>query len=175
MPKAPKEAQPVPTISIGIDPGKSGGIVALLDYGDRVDSVLHPMPETELDVIRAVAFWTAYEGPRFAVVEWIHPAIKGIGKSQMSKLYGNYMQLRAACLMAEIPFETAQAVKWQRSLGITPRKKTEGRSQWKNRLKAKAQELFPKTQGITLHTADALLIAEYCRRLRLGEHNAQKS
>ena len=48
-----------------------------------------------------------------------------------------------------------------------PRLKEESKSQWKNRLKAKAQQLFPKLK-ITLKTADAILIAEYCRRKREG-------
>ncbi len=53
---------------------------------------------------------------------------------------------------------------WQGGLGISPRKKSESTTDWKNRLKSVAQSLFPDTQ-VTLKTADALLIAEYCRRL----------
>jgi hypothetical protein len=42
------------------------------------------------------------------------------------------------------------------------------KTEWKNRLKAKAQQLFPQqSKHITLKTADALLIAEYARKNNL--------
>lgn len=57
--------------------------------------------------------------------------------------------------------------------GVCPRckgvKKTGGetRDAFKNRLKAKAQQLFPQAK-VTLATADAILLAEYCRRRKEG-------
>ena len=72
-----------------------------------------------------------------------------------------------ALTAAGIPFEEVTPVVWQRGLGIPVRKKDESRSQFKGRLKAKAQQLFPQVK-VTLKTADALLISEYCRRKREG-------
>jgi hypothetical protein len=143
---------------LGIDPGKSGGIVLLSD--DRIVKHIEPMPSTGRDIWNLI-----YQlgTDAVALVEWVHPAIQGTGKSSMSKLYGNYKELRMALIASSTPFEDVNAVKWQRAMGISPRKKTENQSQWKNRLKAKAQELFPST-SITLKTCDALLIAEYLRR-----------
>lgn len=74
-----------------------------------------------------------------------------------------YGLLRMALIAAGIPFEEVLPRKWQGGLGISPRKKTEGKTEWKNRLKARAQQLFPATK-VTLATSDALLLAEYARR-----------
>jgi hypothetical protein len=66
-------------------------------------------------------------------------------------------------------FDEVTARSWQKALEILPRKKAEGNSQWKNRLKGKAQQLFPNIASqITLLTTDALLIAEFCRRKHKG-------
>lgn len=145
---------------IGIDPGKSGGLVEL----SRNRICMIPMPQTEKDI------WEWFSGTldgAKAIIEWIHPAIQGIGKSPMSKLYGNYMSLRMCLTAAEIPFEDVKPHAWQKYWQIPKRKKAETRTQWKNRLKAKSQQVFPK-EKITLATCDALLIAEFCRRKSEG-------
>jgi hypothetical protein len=94
-----------------------------------------------------------------------------------------------ALIAAGIRFEDVPPQKWQKALGIAPRKsgKTkmvssaddpkvpflctelrevggESKTVFKNRLKAKAQQLFPE-QKVTLATADALLLLEYCTRI----------
>jgi hypothetical protein len=51
---------------------------------------------------------------------------------------------------------------WQAGLGIPKGDKSQ--SQWKTALKAEASRRFPSVDGLTLKTADALLILEwYCR------------
>jgi hypothetical protein len=126
------------------------------------------MPATERDLWELFCVLDDYIPPIYAFIEWIHPAIQNIGKSQMSKLYGNYMQLRLCLVAMEIKFENPKAQEWQRALDISPRKKTETNTQWKNRLKGKAQQLFPKMK-IILATADALLISEYGRRVLIKQ------
>jgi hypothetical protein len=49
-------------------------------------------------------------------------------------------------------------------LGIRPRGRGESKGKFKSRLKATAQHLFPRRQ-LNLENCDALLIAEYCRRV----------
>lgn len=156
---------------LGIDPGKNGGI-ALIWHDGEIE--LWPMPSTELDT------WYVFNvlpctSQTIAVIEWIHPAIQGIGKSQMSKLYGNYTSLRMALIAVRVPFEDVKPLEWQRGLGISSRKKTESTIQWKDRLRAKAQQLFPKleiwkqTKTEQRQVCDALLIAEYLRRKDQGK------
>jgi hypothetical protein len=45
-------------------------------------------------------------------------------------------------------------------------------SEWKNRLRAKAQALFPGLD-LTLKTADAALIAEVAKRIQVGYQGRQ--
>ena len=75
----------------------------------------------------------------------------------------SYGALCMALTAADVRFEEVPPLRWQRGLHIPPRKKSESRTAWKNRLKSKAQQLFPK-EYVTLATADALLLAEYCSR-----------
>lgn len=167
MPRVPQREQ-ANGVHIGIDPGASGGIAVI--HGDG-ELQTWPMPATEKDVwecLKKYAYLLGHDTPQpwaFAVVEWIHPAIQGIGKSPMSKLYGNYMMLRGMLTAAEIPYEVVQPRKWQKEMGIAVRGKTEGRTQWKQRLRQRAQQLFPAA-NVTLAVADAILIAEYNRRNR---------
>lgn len=151
-------------IFIGIDPGKNGGIVWCIGNILRI----HRMPDTERGIWESIALLGS--GNSFAQIEWIHPAIQGIAKGGMSKLYGNYMALRMALTAAGIPFEHIMPRKWQSNLGIQSRKKTENGNKWKDRLRNHAQQLFPKLDvweenlGYQRAVCDALLIAENCRR-----------
>lgn len=154
-------------IVIGIDPGKNGAIVCL-DSVARSPVRMTKMPEHERDILD----WLAQLGTNWRVddvfLEWIHPAIQGVGKASMSKLYGSYMRLRMAVIALHFPLEEARAAKWQQGLGISKRDKSETDTQWKNRLKARAVELYPHV-NVTLWNCDALLIATYGARLRSGE------
>lgn len=153
------------TVYGGIDPGGAGGFAFI--YGDglqpRIETL--PTPGTQRDVCDLLRL---RRENLTATVEWIHPAIPAIGKAPMAKLYGSYMSLQMALTALEIPFEIVQPVKWQHALGISRRGKTETTVQWKNRLKARAQQLFPQ-HPVTLKTADALLISQYCRLKATGK------
>ena len=148
---------------IGIDPGANGAIVGL--QGREIMNCFK-IPKTEydlLDILEDLKDLDDTASPVVVKLEWIHPAIQGIGKSAMSKLYGNYMQLRMALAASGLRWETVRAQDWQRALGISRRKKTESTTVWKNRLKARAQQLFSQ-EKVTLWNCDALLIAIYCQR-----------
>lgn len=160
---------------IGIDPGKSGGIAVL--SGRKVE--LYCMPHTEADVwhlFKNIAHrYTLYGSNRqaftirvTAVIEQVHGYMPGSGTNMGAPMFTfgmSYGGLRMALIGCGIPFTEAGPVKWQRAMGVPPRKKTESKQQYKNRLKARAQQLFPR-EGVkvTLDTCDALLIAEYNRR-----------
>ena len=158
MPINPKEKY----VYIGIDPGLSGGLACI----EGAEAKVFPVPRTERDV------WEWFDNARttasivFAVIEKVH-AMPGNGVSSMFKFGTGYGGLRMALTAAEIPWEEATPQAWQKGLGISKRDKAESGTEWKNRLKAKAQQLFPSVR-VTLATADALLIAEYCKRKREG-------
>lgn len=148
---------------IGIDPGASGGIALLQPMHGSPNSVQSTgMPDTERDIWEWLR--TSLSSVNFAVIEQVSGYIgeKQPG-SAMFKFGMSYGMLRGFLIAAGVQFEQATPQKWQKALGITSRKKEETKTQWKNRLKASAQQIFPDLK-ITLATADALLIAEYARR-----------
>lgn len=148
---------------LGVDPGMQGGICFIDRSGSLDDDYLSLGDATDRDI------WDFIDrisvcAEMFACIEKIQTAIFGIGKAQMSKLYGSYTSLKMALTAANIPFEEVDAKVWQQELGIR-KKKGEDYRKWKLRLRTHAQSLFPQENGaITLSTCDALLIAEYARR-----------
>jgi hypothetical protein len=151
---------------LGIDPGMEGGLVLLAQQGNTPRSVrLARMPSTDTDIVTLLMAWCdQLGGPVLAALECISPGFPGTGKSSMAKLYGSYRGLRMALAALRIPTEEVRAVTWQSRLGVARRGRQEGKPQWKARLRQRAQQLFPFVR-VTAHTADALLIAEYRRRL----------
>lgn len=177
-PIAPVPRRINPVVYIGIDPGASGGLVAV--DRDGIFLSARTMLPSEKDIWEWFQYWaytywrevaTTEKGNTvkvFAVIEQVGGFIGGEGNtgSSMFKFGASYGGLRMAITAAEIPFEAVTPQKWQKTLGMF-RKKGEAKGVWKNRLKAKAQQLYPK-EKITLSVADAVLIAEYCRRLHEG-------
>jgi len=158
---------------IGIDPGAGGGIAQLRGR----DAYVETMPKTEADLWEALRYagsWSINHGAAtnpFAIIEQVGGYTKAGGPqpgSAMFKFGQNYGAIRMALIGNRIPFDEVSPQTWQNKLGIAKRGKSESKGQFKNRLKAKAQQLFPNRK-VTLAVADALLIAEYCRRLREGK------
>ncbi len=158
-------------ISIGIDPGKNGSIVALKD-GKTKECRL---AETEADVVEFVRlimnFGIGIDGPMFCLLERMQPMPNprwaqgetGRGGIASFKIGCSYGFLRGVLVACGVPFEEVAAAKWQRAMGI-PAVSGETDTEKKNRHKQRAQQLFPSMK-IVHATADALLIAEYCRRI----------
>ncbi len=151
---------------MGIDPGMSGGIAIVR----RGSTEAMKMPQTETDI--NAAFSNDDHDIDFAVIEKVH-SMPDQGVSSSFKFGMNYGFLRAMLIAHKIPFEEVNPRDWQKALGIPPRQKKpteESHVDFKNRLKARAQQLFPY-QRVTLATCDALLIAEFCRRV----HDQQRT
>lgn len=174
---------------IGVDPGASGGIAVIYPSG-HLKAIA--MPKTEQDVWR---WFSELSPPSLMMVEMgedgetldvqpviVHAVIEKVGGyigggegekgggaangSSMFKFGTSYGGLRMALIAAEIPFEEKTPQTWQKTFSLS-KAKGESKTSFKNRLKAKAQQLFP-SGSITLATADAILIAEYCRRVYGG-------
>jgi len=134
------------------------------------------MPATEKDLFDWMCRFSPHGSVRktVAVIEQVGGFVGSEGKgggaangAAMFKFGMSYGGLRMALVGCGIPFEAATPGKWLKGLGVVGRKKEESRTEWKNRLKAAAQRLFP-SEKVTLNTADALLIAEFCRRCHTG-------
>ncbi len=135
---------------IGIDPGVSGGMALLRPQG-TTETVAFKHA-TEKDVYDALCDWPDYA---FVVIEKVSasPQMGVVSAFTFGASYG----LLRGILMGMYPFEAVTPQKWQRELGCLTRGN-------KNVSKAKAQQLFPSLK-ITHSIADALLLAEYARRL----------
>lgn len=149
---------------IGIDPGSAGGMACLYDVGPDVCK----LDGTERDTSDALKFWAAaYQC--FAYLERVW-ASRGsgdrtMGAATMFTFGQNYGFIRGLLIAHGIPFEEVLPAKWQAEFGLKRTDKSESDTQKKNRHKAKAQQLFPGVK-VTLWNCDALLIAEYGRRVR---------
>lgn len=79
-----------------------------------------------------------------------------------------YGHLQMALLALGIGTEDVTPNKWEKMYQLGSSGKCT-KTEWKNRLKAKAQQLFPQLgKKVTLATCDALLICEYGRRKDTG-------
>jgi hypothetical protein len=146
-------------IYIGIDPGASGGIAAVNDKGTvyRVDK----MPATDAEVLALLeALALAWHPAPWAVLEHAQ-AFPKMGVSSAFNYGRGWGAMQMALHAAEIPFDIVVPRKWQAALSCLTRGD-------KNVSKRRAEQLFPGLT-ITHATADALLIAEYCRRLHRGQ------
>ena len=141
-------------VFIGIDPGVGGGIAAVSD--DGVVIVTHKMPTTDRDVLDVVI---GIGGSSRAMLEFVRSSPQ-MGVTSAFTFGSGYGRLRMALVAVGIPFDEVTPLTWQKALGC----RTHGD---KNVSKGRAQELFP-TVTVTHAIADALLIAEYARRVERG-------
>jgi hypothetical protein len=145
---------------LGIDPGVGGGIAVLSDTGF---GGLHAykMPGTEADLLEILRpFERAGElGLVHAVLERVGPTPQ-MGVVSAFTFGRGFGGLRMALSACRIPFDEVTPQKWQAAMGCLSKGD-------KNITKRRAQALFP-TLTVTHAIADALLIAEFCRRSRVG-------
>lgn len=142
---------------IGIDPGAAGGIgIYSIDKGRLVAAV--KMPETPTDLL---AFLKLHSLNSKCYLEKVG-GIPGNGANAMFNFGRGYGHLEMALLACRIPTETVTPQKWQKEFQLGVRGKMT-KAEWKNKLKAKAQQLFPQF-NVTLAICDAMLIALYGSR-----------
>lgn len=146
-------------IIIGIDPGQSGGIAVIQHTLSIQSAYAVSMPETDSDVISEIILAKCSPGPAIAYLEQVN-AMPKQGVSSTFKFGMSYGFLRGALAALEIRRNFVRPQVWQKALGCLSKGD-------KNVTKRRAQELFPDIK-ITHALADALLIAEYGRRVESG-------
>lgn len=185
MPKLPpkkttlKPQLSFPYIVVGIDPGKAGGISWITP--SRVITTT-PMPEGEEDLYQLVCDLEELledetnktQNPElelFVFIEQVHsmPQQSSVATFTFGKGYGQICQ--AFCTFSR---EFVRPQVWMKGLQIPNREKTEAKPKYKERLKIRARQLFPKlgcwtwNKGKQMAVADSILIMEYGRRKLLG-------
>lgn len=149
-------------VIIGIDPGLSGGIAALGGNGEVID--VFPMPQTMADLYDTLSEF--YDERTVCYMEDVGHGMPGQSSKATATFARHCGHIEMALLALGIPTHTVTPSKWMKSYQLGKSSDFEKR-EWKNRLKSKAQQLFPK-QKITLSICDALLIAEYGRKQEVG-------
>ena len=143
---------------IGIDPGVNGGISVLNADGLVVESA--KMPATPEDILE---FLSKYAGDD--TVCYLEDVGKGV-PGQSSKATATFARhnghLEMALLALKIRTNKATTQRGMKFYQLG-KSSSYSKTEWKNRLKAKAQKLFPG-ERVTLATCDSLLIAEYGRK-----------
>jgi hypothetical protein len=174
------------TVYFGVDSGASGGVAIIAPNHIR----LLEMPAKDGRDKALCDWWlhmmNVYSGfERFAVLELVTGYMRnyrttkkgkgavdgenmGSGHS-MFKLGVVYGGLRMAMIFSGFTLGDnlveVTAKKWQNTFELGARG-SRTQSQWKARLKQEALELYPHLSDmLTLKTCDALLIAEYARRI----------
>ena len=147
---------------MGLDPGKSGGVALVNEDGDH--AVAQKVTDSERDLW---SFFKEHSSEiQFAKLELVHSSPQ-MGVRSAFSFGQSYGFLRGILIASEIPFDEVRPQKWMKHLSCL----TGGD---KNITKRKAQQLFPKLK-ITHAVADALLIAEYCRQIRVGSTDDDRS
>lgn len=159
-------------IIFGADPGASGAIAFIRSEAGAVEGVGtigNDCSERDTcDWIESVL--DDYNMQIFhAYIERVS-ASPGAGVSGMFRFGQSYGRLSMLFTAHKVSFDLIGPHTWQQAMGCARPKgeAKESQTTHKNRTKARAQQLFPNLK-ITHAIADALLIAEYGRRLRAGE------
>jgi crossover junction endodeoxyribonuclease RuvC len=144
-------------IYLGIDPGKSGAIAAIR-FTESGPATCR-LSETPADVCQFILDVSTID-QCFAIVEKVgaSPQMGVVSAFTFGKSFG---WLQGVLDAYKIPYEFATPQKWQKAMGCL----TKGD---KNVSKAAAQRLWPNAK-ITHAIADAMLLAEFCRRVKGGD------
>lgn len=140
------------SLFLGVDPGVSGAMALVDARGRYVSDIRNKEPLA--DICDWVDRWS--RRITHAVLEQVH-AMPKQGVSSTFKFGTSFGICQGILSFVAIPWEMVSPGIWQRKLGCL----TKGD---KNITRTKASMLFPDTK-IVHANADALLIAEYCRRL----------
>lgn len=137
---------------VGVDPGASGAIAVLDSTGAVV--MCERNSDTESEV--ATRLEECCRGERSTgLIERVH-SMPRQGVVSSFKFGQSYGFLRGVLTAIGVPFEEVTPQMWQKAMGCLSKGD-------KNMTKQKAGQLFPGVR-VAHWNADALLIAEYCRR-----------
>ena len=157
-------------IVCGIDPGL-GGAICLLEDGEP--PLLAKMPTRQRAIYKGRRVdWATLRGwlwegrVDFAVLEAQH-SMPRQGVASTFTFGGAYEGCVAVLDVRLVPYEEVAPQTWQKAFGIH-KIKGAPKNTTKHQAKVIAQSLFPTLDGITLQTADAVLLAEFARRRRGG-------
>ena len=144
--------------TVAIDPGLSGGLAYKRD-GQPAQAVA--MPATEGDLVNVLRDIAEEADEVVAIVEEVGGYIgKAQPGSSAFKFGRNFGFILGVLQTLGVRVELVRPQKWQKTLSLGSASGCASKTEWKNKLKAVAQRLYPHLK-LTLATADALLILDY--------------
>lgn len=159
-----------------IDPGKSGGIARLSSADKNEVPVALSMPKTDREVYETfIPIYKLLGSQQEATMEehvaFLEGTVKYAGTAMPGSagiVYGDSCGfIRGVLTALRYRIVLVPPKVWQKALGLGARGKDEPKTIWKNKLKNRAEQLYPSIK-VTLQTADALLILEAARRGLIG-------
>ena len=151
-------------IYIGIDPGKSGGIMVIDESGE---ATAYKCPEKVFDMailFRLLLGNTAPDDVNLLMERvWARPG----NAVRAAFTYGvNYGQWLGIAASHEVKMHTTLPNTWIKWVGCQKGLPVKERKHW---LRDKAKELYPDIKKVTLATADAILITHYAKEEHFNE------
>jgi hypothetical protein len=147
------------TIIVAIDPGVSGGFA----WHCKSKTYCSPMPEGDNAVASLIAGLSRLDACAELYLE--QPPLfagKNIPGFAVGKMMQNYGVCYGAASALGFKIHTVRPPAWQKTHSIGTKGEL-STTEWKNKLKNRAAELFPQLT-VTLKTADALLILDSALR-----------
>ena len=150
---------------VGVDPGASGAIAVVNGAGVLLGTI-----KLDAQAVDVWAFLSAVDGAMGAVLEKVSSSPQ-MGVASAFSFGQSYGMVRAFLVAAAVPFEEVTPASWRAAMhckgtgkSVMGAEHNARRKENKAITKAKAMELFPRAK-VTDAIADALLLAEYARRL----------
>ena len=152
---------------IGIDPGKKGAVAFITEHGESV----HDMPldaDGRIDAQGLLILITSKVAAAQSSMCFLEKsqAMPGQGVTSTFNYGAGYGAIRASLQIACIPFQEIHPMKWKKEFALIKKEKADS--------VAVARQLFPNAPLVREKRgggemmldgrAEALLLAEYCRR-----------
>ena len=156
----------MPILYVGSDPGSQGAAAVLREDG-RIHSVCRYEKCTLPDIAE---FFRELSGPDNELVVMTEQvgSRPGQGVRSMFTFGRNMGHIEGILTALQIPYDMVTPQAWQRRLGVPTKAKDETKDQHKKKVRQFAQQRRWPKYNVTADIADALLIADYARRLDRG-------
>jgi len=153
-------------IKIGVDPGINSGSIAVLATGAVDQWTIREFSKTtyfDIDkLLKAIKSASERNSERICcVIERQNPMPKQ-GISSTGKQMKHYGTMLGLLIANGIPYQDPVPRSWMKLYGMQ-KDPNETKTQWKNRLKTKAQQLYPDIKIVNAN-ADAILIAHIAHK-----------
>jgi crossover junction endodeoxyribonuclease RuvC len=147
---------------IAIDPGQSGGIAS---WSNGIIAA-RAMPGTEGDVLALLRHLCSDPDNTVVFLEEVGGYVgKAQPGSSMFKFGRGFGFLLGCIQTLGVRLELVRPQKWQKEFSLGTASSCATQSEWKNKLKAASQRIFPAIT-VTLAISDSLLLLEYAIRLQ---------